>query len=206
MPFMDSEALYRGCVKNNRDAWTYAYNYAIAVLKKKNTAPEDIQDIAQMVMEYYIKGGLARINEPGLFKYLLARKTILTRVSYYLRAYRSREESWECVIFGENGLESFPRQGCDTCENTLEHDLSAHMVAAMARDLLNGLDDHCSRILKAYYKSKATGTRIKEIAPHFNMMPNTFTKNVGRCQEKLLQNPGFNVLLKIYVTDLQLEN
>lgn len=203
---MKSETLYWECVKNNRNAWTYAYNYAIAVLKKKQTDPDDIEDIAQMVMLYYIQGGLSRSNEPGRFKYLLARKTGMTRISYYLQYYRTREQSWEIVINRENGPEQVTMQNFDKCENTLEHDLSIHTIAILAKDLLNELDDQCSRILKTYYRGKAVGTRVKELAVLFGIRSNTFSQRVVRCQEKLHANPRFKELLNMCKTHMPLES
>jgi len=157
-------------------------------------------------MLYYINGGLTLIYKPAAFKSLLAEKARLTRISYYLQAYNIRKQSWEVIIQGENGPDVVTRKGCDICENITDHELSVHAMVIMAEDLLDELDEPCCKMLKAYYRGKANGTRVKEIAPGFGLSPNTFSARVRRCLAKLFKKPRFQALLKSCQADLALKN
>lgn len=204
---MKSEDLYHGCMNNDRDAWTYAYNFVVKYLKNKQAMPEEIQDAAQASLLYLINGGLTRIRNPEAFKSYLLRTAWTKYLGFVQNTYTDRRQFVEDLKPGGNKAGKSDNMGLENKDpftpkalRYQDHDpvsrIETARLLALAQDLIDKMGQKCKAVLNTYFQAKVDGTPIKEVAPIFKITPNTFTKQVSRCMKDLMKKSGYQTLLK----------
>jgi DNA-directed RNA polymerase specialized sigma24 family protein len=196
---MNSEDLFTGCKNRDQAAWTYAYNYVVFYLKGKQTAGKDIEDIAQNTILYFINGGLGIVQNGIAFKCLLRKKAGQCYIDFFRKAYHKNETAME--IQAKDSGQTFINPGVQHSDIDIESDLFKSQTLVLLDELVNTLDKLCMNTLKKYFKGKAEGWKIKEIAKKEKLNPNTFSARVNRCFNTFKAFPKYQNLLKVYKTD-----
>ena len=196
---MNSEDLFTGCKNRDQAAWTYAYNYVFFYLKGKKAAGKDIEDIAQNTVLYFINGGLTTVQNEIAFKYLLRKKAGQWYIDFFRRAYHKNEYALE--IQAKDSGQTFINPGAPISDINIESDLFSSQTLVLLDELMNRLDKLCIDTLKKYFKGKAEGWKVKDIAKKEDVKPNTFSARVNRCFNTFKAFPKYKNLLKVYETD-----
>lgn len=192
---MNSDELYYLCCNGNEKAWEYLYRYVYQIARYRDwrLGEEEVKDIAQDAMRFLLDGGLKKVKEPKAFKNFIKRMTA-NRIIDYLR----KKKSGRLVPIegsSENGKgekTSIPISD----PSDFEKQVFTSQVFSICEQILASLKSECQEILSIYFRYKALGRRIKDIAKSLKQPQGTVSSLIHRCLKLLNTHPKMRALRK----------
>lgn len=192
---MEAKELYRRCCEGEEAAWGYVYNYALQVARSGAPNLEGVgpEDVAQEVVMSLVDGGLESVQEPAAFKSFIRRATAHRVIDFHRAAHRRAALS----------LDAHPPEGDDASRPaelpdrgpSPEEALILRKHLEVCREIMRSLDARCREVLPAYFRLRALGLKIREIAQQLNRPEGTLSSLVHRCLMKLRRHPRAKELL-----------
>jgi len=193
---MTSEELYRGCEANNEEAWTYAYNYVIRLLKRKLSNQQDLLDVAHSTVCYFMDSGLKKIRKPRAFKQWLRLKAMALFIDQYRFFKANPHEPFE--IQAKNRQSSVENPKLHSVYTKVEETLFLEKVLSIMSEALRSTGKDCEDLLRRYFKARFLGETIDIIASELGTPASTIRVRIYRCHKKLISHPGYRALLEDY--------
>lgn len=193
---MKAEELYNRCKRKEEEAWAYAYNYVFAFLKNTTGTYQDIEDITQDTILYYLGSGLHKLESPKAFKQWLRMKAKALFIDRYRRQTQHRHEQLEPE--DENGRPGAENPTIEPVQPKVEEALFLEKALAIINKSLKAISVECKNLLERYFFARFLGEKGEIIALELGMPASTVRVKIYRCHQKLLQQPEYLTLLEEY--------
>ena len=193
---MTSEELHRRCRERDAEAWTYAYNYVLAYLRKTIRSNKEIYDIAHDTILYFLEGGVDRVENPKAFEKLLrlkARGLFIDR-----RRYEKAHPGESLEREDEEGRSTGQNPDIEPVESDPESALFLEKATAILKTCLDAMCDECAELLKRYFRARFMGEKIKDLAMEMGKPASTLRVMIHRAYKKLLEQPAYRAILEEY--------
>jgi len=194
--FKTSEELFKACLENDPQAWTFAYNYVIAYVKKKFPFLPESLDLAHDTILYFMEGGMEPIDHPRAFKKWLRLKAeglFIDRKRFELS---HPKEPLEIRNANEETFRLNPSIKPD--QSTPDNILFLEKALKVVRMALNSLSQECRELLEKYFTSRYLGHKTKDLALEMGSGESALRTKIHRCHKKLMQHPAYREILEEY--------
>jgi RNA polymerase sigma factor (sigma-70 family) len=188
-----STDLYDECVKGSAEAWNEAAGFVYGILYRNcwRLSKEEIQDLVNETLLYFLSRGLEEIVQPGAFKGLLRLKAKSLAIDYHRKTAAMKIQD--------------PPHGNE--ENDISHDehfppsrdnsemkIFTNQALNICAFIITSLKNECREILPLYFKYKVTGDGVSQLAEDLNKPLGSIATSVHRCLKKLYSHPQIIML------------
>lgn len=194
--YMKAEELYNRCKEKEEEAWAYAYNYVFTFLKKTTGTYQDIEDITQGTILYYLGSGLSKLESPKAFKQWLRLKAKALFIDRYRHRTKHSHEPLEPE--DENGQQQDENPTIEPAHPKVEEALFLEKTLVIIKKSLKAISVECKNLLERYFLARFLGEKGEEIALELGMPASTVRVKIYRCHQKLLQQPEYRGLIEEY--------
>lgn len=197
---MEPDAIYRGCLANDPEAWSVVQRYMHAALRKRFGPGLPREDHVQDAIAYILdQNRLQRVKAPKTFHKLMAAKAInLAKDHFRKQKIRDPVGSEEPTpnrkqkIREPDGSEG-PTPNLSVVAADVEDKIFFCQAFIRIQEVVQGFEDKCRRLLTAWIVALQDGCKtIPELertalGRELGITdPTTFRVNLHRCQKRLL--------------------
>ncbi len=185
---MSSEELYELCCRGSEEGWKEAarYVYGIVSCKSWRLPDDEKQALMNETLLYFLEYGLENIENPAAFKGLLRMKAISNvidnhrKTARYIPVADPPDHDDDDCGGGEYILPIKPN-----CERTLIN----RQALEICTSIIASLKQECREILPQYFRYKALGNGVGQLAKDLKKPLGSIASAVHRCLKKLYANP-----------------
>jgi DNA-directed RNA polymerase specialized sigma24 family protein len=194
--FTTSEELFKACLVNDPRAWTFAYSYVIAYVRKKFPFHPETLELAHDTILYFMDGGIEAIDRPRAFKMWLRLKAEGLYIDR--RRFEASHPHEPIEIGNDGGNTSRPNPAIEPDRSTPDNAIFLEKALKVVRMALNSLSQECRELLEKYFRSRYLGHKTKDLALEMGSGENALRTKIHRCHKKLMQHPAYREILEEY--------
>lgn len=194
---MNSEELYEMCCRGSEEGWKEAARYVYRIISNKcwQLQHEDKEQLMNDTLLYFLNAGLEKVHNPKAFKNLLRTKAMHVVVDNHRKTKshppisdppRENDHDDDSSVGGVHIHHSPPES---------ERILFSKQALKICSSIIKSLKQECKEILPQYFRYKALGHGVGQLAQDMKKPLGSIASSVHRCLKKLYEHPQI-ILLK----------